>query len=41
MADRPLFLYAAIYDNHTDAEADYVGVRIFTPPGWSVPTTPP
>jgi uncharacterized membrane protein len=26
MADRPVFLYAAIYDNHTDAEADYVGV---------------
>jgi len=26
MADRPLFLYAAVYDNATDAEADYVGV---------------
>jgi uncharacterized membrane protein len=26
MADRPVFLYAAVYDNITDAEADYVGV---------------
>ena len=26
MAERPVFLYAAIYDNHTDAEADYLGV---------------
>jgi uncharacterized membrane protein len=26
MADRPVFLYAAVYDNHTDAEADYLGV---------------
>ena len=26
MADRPVFIYAAVYDNHTDAEADYVGV---------------
>lgn len=26
MADRPLFVYAAVYDNHTDAEADFIGV---------------
>jgi uncharacterized membrane protein len=26
MADRPVFLYAAVYDNITDAEADYLGV---------------
>ena len=26
MADRPVFLYAAVYDNAADAEADYVGV---------------
>jgi uncharacterized membrane protein len=26
MADRPVFLYAAVYDNVADAEADYVGV---------------
>jgi uncharacterized membrane protein len=26
MADRPVFLYAAVYDNATDAEADFLGV---------------
>jgi uncharacterized membrane protein len=26
MADRPVFLYAAVYDNITDAESDYLGV---------------
>jgi|SRR5215211_5043780 len=26
MADRPVFLDAAVYDNHADAEADYLGV---------------
>jgi uncharacterized membrane protein len=26
MADRPVFLYAAVYDNASDAEADYEGV---------------
>jgi uncharacterized membrane protein len=26
MADRPVFVYAAIYDNEADAEADYEGV---------------
>jgi uncharacterized membrane protein len=26
MADRPVFLYAAVYDDPADAEADYVGV---------------
>ena len=25
MADRPVFVYAAVYDSINDAEADYVG----------------
>ena len=40
MADRRVFLYAAVYDNIPDAESDYDAVSIFTqrrPSGLSTP----
>ena len=31
MADRPVFLYAAVYDEIADAEADYGRCSTYTP----------
>ena len=40
MADRPVFLYAAIYDEIADAEADYEAVFDLHAPERSAPSTP-
>ena len=39
MADRPVFLYAAVYDEIAEAEADYEAVSTSTPRGRSGPST--
>jgi hypothetical protein len=41
MADKPIFLYAAVYDDVADAEADYEAVFGSTPPARSAPSTRP
>jgi hypothetical protein len=41
MSDRPVFLYAAIYDEIADAEADYEAVFDLHALGRSGPSTRP